>query len=61
VTVKRAATSQEAREIAQKVERDMNVAVSAALRIAKFGVRVAVTPKIDLARKFIKAILDEES
>ena len=61
MAVKRAATPEKAREIADKVERDLNAAAGVAVRIAKFGVRVAVTPKTELARKFIRAILDEES
>ena len=60
MAVKRAATPDQAREIAEKVERDMQVAAGAALRLAKLGVRVIVTPKVELVRKFIKAVLDDE-
>ena len=60
MAVKRAATSQQAREIAAKVERDLDAAAGVAVRVAKFGLRLAVTPKAELARKFIKSILDDE-
>ncbi len=56
----RAQTSEEARQLADKVEREMRFVFGAAIRVAKLGVRLAVEPKVALARKIMAAILDEE-
>jgi len=58
--MKRAETPEQAREIAAKIERDMHAAAGVALRVTKLAVRLTITPKIELAKKFIRAILDEE-
>jgi hypothetical protein len=61
--MKRAATSKEAREIAHKVERDMQAAAGVAVRMTSLGVRLVVTPKVELAKKLLREFvraLDEE-
>jgi hypothetical protein len=61
--MKRAATSKQAREIAHKVERDMQAAAGVAVRVTALGVRLVVTPKVELAKKLLREFvraLDEE-
>jgi len=60
VAVRRAETPAQAREIAEKVDQDVRAAAGLVVRLTQFGVRLAVTPKRELARKFIKAVLQDE-
>lgn len=60
MAVRRASTPAQAREIAAKVDQDMEAAAGFAVRLARLGVRLAVTPKRELVRKFITAVLSDE-
>lgn len=56
----RAKDPAQARALREKVERDLEFAAGAAVRVSKLFVRLAVEPKVELARKFVRAILDDE-
>lgn len=57
--MERAKTSDEARVLRDKVERDLEAAGRAAVRVGKLAVRLSMTSKIELAKKFIRAVFDD--
>ncbi len=56
----RARSTGEAAKIRDKVEGDLEATAAAVVRAGKFLTRLAVEPKMDLAKKFIRAVLGDE-
>jgi hypothetical protein len=51
--------SQEARQLREKVERDLEAAGAVAVQASKFVVRLAIKPKVDLIKDFIRSVMKD--
>lgn len=58
--MERAKTSAEAKAVREKAEKDLEAAAGAAVRLTRLFLKLTVEPKIELAKKVIRALANEE-
>jgi hypothetical protein len=49
-----------AKEVSDKVEHDLRRAADAGIRVTKTVIKIALEPKIETAKRILKAIFNEE-